>query len=260
MGIPSRYFYYSSIRNLTAAFGSIFSDIHIKRVDSSGQVVNDIRVPLAYGPGDKTILMLQQQDQLRREGEVDVKISLPRLTFFLSNLTYDSTRKLPTLNTIKCQSGLPDGNTIVQQFVPIPYDFEFTVMAFVKNIDDGLQIIEQILPFFPPSLTITLNDIPSLNIKRDVPVTLTSVSQDDIYEGQVEEDRILTWTLTFVAKGYIYPPISETASKIIKTAYVNVFEGEFGETTDKIYGIKLEVDPLDAKYTDTWTIKYTRTE
>ena len=258
MGIPSSYFYHSTIRNLTAAFGSIFTDIHVKRVDSSNNVVKDLRVPLAYGPGDKTILMLQQQYALRTEGGVDVKITLPRLSFFLSNMTYDSTRKLPTLNTIKCQNG--DGDSIITQFVPIPYDFEFTVMAFVKNIDDGLQIIEQILPFFPPSLTITLNDIPSLNIKRDVPITLTSVSQDDIYEGQVEEDRILTWTLTFVAKGYIYPPISGTAAKIIKTAYVNVFDGESGDTTDKIYGLKVEVDPLDAEYTDPWTIKYTRTE
>lgn len=254
MPIPQTYFYHSSVRNLTAAFGSLFTNMLIKRVDTNNQVVTTIRVPIAYGPGDKTIKMLQQQDTLRTEGGVDIKISLPRLSFFLSNLTYDATRKLPTLNSVKCQNG--DGDSVIQQFVPIPYDFEFTLMAFVKNIDDGLQIIEQILPHFPPSYTITTNDIPSLNIKRDVPITLTSVSQDDVYEGAVEEDRILQWTLTFMAKGYIYPPISSDVAKVIKTTYVNVFEGEFG-SSDRLFGMVLEVDPLTAEYTDDWTIKYT---
>jgi hypothetical protein len=339
--LNSSNFYFSTIRNLTAAFGSLFNNIRVVRYNQDGSVATTIKVPLGYASADKTITMLQQQDVQRRENFVDVKIILPRLSFELTSISYDSTRKQQTIgknvyvppsnltfnaatavnvtdntiaipshnlrtgqsikysmgsgtvigstgisnngtyyaikvnnNTIKLAStkSLAEAGTALDitsvgsgtaslsssysgQYNPVPYNFEFTVNLFVKYIDDGLQIIEQILPYFTPFYTITMNDIPSLDMKRDVQITLTSVSQSDEYEGAVEDDRIITWTMTFVANSWIYPPISD--SKIIKTAVTNFYELD---TTQKLVTTTVSVNPSTADRDDNYTIDTTITE
>jgi hypothetical protein len=331
-------FYFSSIRNLTAAFGSMFNNIKIQRIDKSGSVESIIRVPISYGPADKTILMLQQQSQSRASGAVEVKIVLPRISFALTSMTYDTARKVPSVNknitksrklsfnaatavnttnsTINIQNhnlrtgqsiqytkgtgdvigGLTDGvvyycyvvnknsfrlaqtktaaeagNTITlnsvgsgsstfttsysANFDPIPYNFEFTLSIFVKYIDDGLQIIEQILPYFTPFYTITMNDLAVPDLKRDVTVNLTSVTNQDVYEGLVEDDRTIEWDLTFVASAWIYPPVRDTT--VIKIAETNFFELD---TDQKLVTTTVQVNPLDANSDDNYTIDTTITE
>lgn len=328
-------FYFSSVRNLTAAFGSIFNNIRIQRIDSAGNIESVIKVPIAYGPADKTILMLQQQSQNRLTGGVEVKIVLPRISFSLTSMSYDSARKIPSINrkvnnsriinfnaltavsvdsnTITISShnlrtgqgikytkgagnligGLTDGNiyyvyvvnktqirlassktaaeagntlvltsvgsgtsnfttTYSTSFEPVPYNFEFTLSIFVKYIDDGLQIIEQILPYFTPFYTLTMNDFATSDLKRDVLVNLTSVSQQEIYEGLVEEDRTIEWDLTFVASAWIYPPVRDTG--IIKIAETNFFELD---TDQMLVTTRVEVNPLTANREDNYTIDTT---
>ena len=115
------------------------------------------------------------------------------------------------------------------QYNPVPYNFEFSLYAFVKYIDDGLQIVEQIVPYFTPFYTVTLNDVPAYGLKRDVPISLTSITSEDQYQGDVAEDRIITWTFTFSAAGWVYPPVKDS-SGIIKNIDVNFKDLDYEQT------------------------------
>lgn len=252
MSIPLKTFYHSSVRNITAAFGSLFTNVVVQRIKEDNTVDNVIRVPLAYASGDKTIKLLQQQDIQRRENRLDVKISLPRMSFDLTSMNYDSARKTPSVNYLMYGSTGVGNKSMERLFNPVPYNIEYSLNIFTKYVDDSLQIIEQILPYFTPQYTLTLNDIPSLGITRDVPIYITSISKDDTYEGAVEEDRILQWTLTFIANAWIYPPVSD--SNIIKKAYTNLFDFD---SEEKLYGVLYEVIPATADRDDSYTIQKT---
>lgn len=247
MPFEDNHYYHSSIRRLTAAIGSLLKNMRIVRLNPDTSIHSTIVVPLSYASGDRAITMIQQQREPRAREDMEIRIALPRITFSLTGMTYDSPRKSqPLINTIY-------GNTVdgvaSTQFKPIPYDFEYTVNVWVKNMDDGLQIIEQIAPYFRPFYTITMNDIPNLNISRDVPVALTSISQEDIYEGMIEDERIINWTITLLAKGWLYPPIS--SSNVIKTAYTNLLDLDSGE---RIFGSVLTINPSSAEKNDEYTI------
>lgn len=142
------------------------------------------------------------------------------------------------------------------QYNPIPYNFDFTLYAFVKYIDDGLQIIEQIVPYFTPFYTVTMNDIPAHGVKRDVPISLTSITSEDQYQGDVADDRIITWTLNFTAAGWVYPPVKDSAG-VIKDIDVNFinFNNEQVLAT-----VNIVVDPLTANKNEQYDIITTITE
>jgi T4-like virus Myoviridae tail sheath stabiliser len=144
----------------------------------------------------------------------------------------------------------------VSQYAPVPYDFEFTLYIYVKFIDDGLQIIEQIIPYFTPFYTITMDDIKPYDVKRDVAISLTSIVSEDLYQGDVAEDRVITWTLTFNAKGWVYPPINN-ASSIIKTADVRFFDMD---NNQRLTDVTVQVDPLTANIDDDYIITTTITD
>jgi hypothetical protein len=247
MAFENNHYYHSSIRRLTAAIGSLLKNMRIVRLNPDASIHSTIIVPLSYASGDRAITMIQQQKEQRIREDVEVRIALPRITFSLTGMTYDSPRQSqPVINTIynNTVSGIA-----TTQFKPIPYDFEYTVNLWVKNMDDGLQIIEQIAPYFRPFYTVTLEDIPSLNIIRDVPVALTSISQEDIYEGIVEDERIINWTITLLAKGWLYPPIS--SSNVIKTAYTNLLDLD---NEERIFGSILTIDPANAEKDDEYEV------
>lgn len=212
------YFYFQTTRSLIAAFGQIFNDIVVNRYSDNGNrgtVLNTIKVPISYAPIDKILVQLQQKQepqQLTKETglptKTRTKISLPRLSYQITNYQYDSERKLNTLG----QTISPNTNNIgtyLMQLNPVPYDISFEVAIMVKNNADGLQIIEQILPSFAPSYTINLSVIPEMGLERDVPVILANITQDDRFEGVPEENRILIWRLNFVCKAMIYPVIKD---------------------------------------------------
>lgn len=142
------------------------------------------------------------------------------------------------------------------QYQPVPYNFDFTLYAFVKYIDDGLQIIEQITPYFTPFYTVTMNDVPAYGVKKDVPITLTSITSEDQYQGDVADDRIITWTLNFTAAGWLYPPVKDSAG-VIKDIDVNFidFDSERLLTT-----INTRIDPLTANKNEQYDIITTITE
>ena len=319
-----KYFYNKNIRNIVILFGTIFNDINIRRVDSDGVIKQNLKVPIAYGPAQK-YLVRAEQSRIDDDDE-SVGITLPRMSFEIITMTYDSTRKLQTTqkitelkllnNLLEIQisnggvgyteaptitiedapstgqtatatasinengevtsitltnvgfgynsipkvsilSGSGNGaranavldpvtkdiNKIAAIYTPVPYNFDIDLSIMVLNSDDGAQILEQILPYFTPEFQVTMNEIKTLGIKRDIPIVLNSVSSEDDYEGDFGARRNLVHTLSFTVQGYIYGPISEQG--VIREVDVNVGTN-FEDIEIQLINIDVKPDPITA--------------
>ena len=209
-------YYHQTIRKYVAVFGTLFNDLNIERTNASGTVTEKIKIPLAYGPKQKWLLAMSDTTASRKV----TATRSPRMGFALTSVDYDSVRKLNTVGkNWAANSSLSTTTTLLSQFNPVPYNFAFDLFILVKNAEDGTQILEQILPYFTPEFTVTVNTIPDMGIKADIPIILNSSSVADEYEGDLATRRTITWTLSFTLKGYIYPDIK--SSSIIKTVEVN---------------------------------------
>ena len=211
-------FYHETIRNVIVAFGTMFNNIQIVRKDNSGTIIQSMKVPLAYGPKQKFLVRLDQDPSL----SAATAITLPRLGFEIGSLTYDTARKMNRVQKFKkVKSSSSDANKLDTQFMPVPYNMDITLYAMAKNSDDALQIVEQILPFFQPDYTLTLNDMADMGIKRDVPIILNSIDYEDSYQGDFESRRAIIYTMGFTTKFYLYGPV--TSSSVIKTVQVDQY-------------------------------------
>ena len=208
-------FYHETMRKVVVAFGTIFNNINIVRTNSSGATVQSMKVPLAYGPKQKFLTRLREDPNLNKK----VALTLPRIGFEISGISYDPSRKLNSVQKIKKTNDSTDGKTLSSQFMPVPYNMDFELVVMAKQSDDALQIVEQILPFFQPDYTITLNDNSSMGTTRDVPIILSNVTYADEYEGSFEDRRVITYTLSFTAKFYLYGPVTD--QKVIKSVPVS---------------------------------------
>ena len=214
------YFYHESLRKIVVAFGTIFNNINIQRKDSSGNVVQSIKVPLAYSPKEKFIARLDQQPDLVEDRRVAV--TLPRMGFEISGISYDPGRKLNRLGAVKkVRSSATDGKIMNKQFNPVPYNINLNLYSFTASAEGGLQIIEQILPFFQPDYTVTIRTVPELNLVRDVPIILNNVNYEDTYSGDFTTRRAVVYTLGFTAKTYLYGPISQ--QRVIKETQTDMY-------------------------------------
>lgn len=222
-------FYHGSIRKYVTLFGTLFNDIQIDRLDSSNNVYQTIKVPISYGPKEKTLARLDQDPDIDRK----YAILLPRMSFELTNINYAGDRKLATVNK-NVKVDVDNEYVMKYQYNPVPYDFMFTLSVMTKNAEDGTRIVEQILPFFTPSWTPTVNIVPEMNIVVDVPVVLLDVITQDTYEGNFEERRSLTWTLNFILKGYLFGPV--TKANVINVANVNFFDATLYDNIDTAPG------------------------
>ena len=209
-------YYHETIRKYVAVFGTLFNDINIQRKNSSGVVTEQIKVPIAYEAKDKMLL------RVRRGSKADesVGISLPRMGFDLNAIVYDPARKLNTLGQTYAANNATNSTTLLKQYNPVPYNFDFTLSAMVDNSEDGAQIFEQIVPFFTPEFTVSVNLVPSMNIKPDITIIMNDVSIEDSYEGELVVRREIIWTLNFMLKGYIYPDVK--SGSVTKSVIVNL--------------------------------------
>ena len=204
---------HDSLRKYIIVFGTVFNDIYLNRLSATNEVLQTLKVPLTYGPKDKVLARLDQNPELLNQ----VGIVLPRISFEMTSLEYDSTRKLNTLNKLTKQSATAGTDDEVKyQYQPVPYDMQFEMNILVKNAEDGTRIVEQIVPYFTPDFTVSVNLVPEVDGPRDIPIILNSISSQDQYEGNFTERRVLTWTLNFTLKGYLYGPTKK--SKLIKLA------------------------------------------
>ena len=239
-------FYNSSIKNYTSVFGTLFNDLAITRV--KGAKSQTVKVPLQYASKDKAWSRRTEDPT----ANLDVSAVFPRMAFMLTGMNIDHIRKTNPTQYIAQAASL----TATSSFPPIPYNFEYELYIASANIEDGLQIVEQILPFFNPEFTVTTKDIPALGLNMDVPVVLNSVNYtDNTADTDFSENRIIEWTLSFTVKGYLYGPIS-TDKKIIKTTKVFIFE-EMPLTPTEDYDelVRVKVNPSSADPDDPHTIK-----
>jgi len=213
------YYYHEIIRKTIIGFGTLFNQINIKHQDSDDTTtISDIRVPLAYGPIQKFLARIRQQADLNKP----VQISLPRMSFEMTSIQYDPTRKSSLTQTFKACTG----SNLKKVYLPVPYNIGFDLNIMVKLNDDGLQIIEQILPYFQPAFNITINLVDSIGEKRDVPIILESINFQDDYEGDFSTRRVLIYTLRFTAKTYLFGPIADSSEGLIKKVQVDTFTGD----------------------------------
>ena len=206
--------YFGIIKKAITVFGKLFSDIQIQRTDSTGVVTQTISVPIAYAAKEKYLVRIDSDPTLGN----NTQVSLPRLSFEITDYTYDPSRKVNKMNKVACQSG----STAKSQFSPVPYNISISLYLLTKTIEDGLAVVEQILPIFTPDYTMSINAVPDLNIVNDVPIILNDITVEDEYEGSFQERRYIIHTFNFTMKVNIFGHMN--TSKIITKVFANVGE------------------------------------
>ena len=209
-------YYHETIRKYVAVFGTLFNDINIQRRNSAGVITEQIKVPIEYSAKDKLLLHIRRMSTT----DASVQTTLPRMGFVLTGITYDGTRKLNTLGQVYAANTAAGTSTLMKQYNPVPYNFDFELTAAVDNAEDGAQIFEQIVPFFTPEFTVSVSLIPSMNIKPDISIVLNSTATEDSFEGDFTTRREIIWTFGFLMKGYIYPDIK--SGSVTKSVIVNL--------------------------------------
>jgi hypothetical protein len=209
-------FYFASTRKYVTMFGTLFNDINITRTDANNTPIETLKVPIAYGPKEPMLARLTQDPNLNKK----VAIKLPRMGFELTSMNYAADRKLQSV--MKNTKAVSNNTRVDSQYVPVPYDMSFSLYIMAKNAEDGSKIIEQILPYFTPEFTPSLNLIPEMGITMDIPVVLINVTSQDTYESNFIERRALTWTLDFIVKGYFFGPIKRAST--ITLANTNFYD------------------------------------
>ena len=244
-----QHFYHSHIRKAVSIFGTLFNNINVQRKDAAGNSINNVKVPLSYGPKQKFLARLFEEPDLNAP---EVAIRLPRMSFELTSLQYDTSVKLNKMNTIVKPNAF--GRATVRN--PVPYILNFELNVYAKSQDDALQIVEQILPYFNPEYVVTIKEIPSLDITRDIPIVLQSVGYSDDYEGDFTSRRVLMYTLDFSMKVFFYGPVNPNQG-VIKDAIVNTRDWD-GQ--DLMQTVRDTVVPLSAQKDGVYTIEETITD
>jgi len=212
--LSNDFFSHRTIRKVVVAFGTMFNDLIVTRATSAVVNKEKFKVPLSYGAKEKYLTLITSDPTLTKS----IAITVPRISFNLDSLSYDPTRK--QMSTIRNFSA-NTSTAVKTQFAPVPYNFEFSLSIYVRNTEDGTQILEQILPFFTPDFTVTVDFIPPMDQKYDLPIILNSVTSSVDYEGDMSTTRTIMWDLSFTVKGYIWPPIK--SGEIIRQANTNIY-------------------------------------
>jgi hypothetical protein len=210
-------FYFSLLRKYVILVGTLFNNIRITRTDASGNQVSLMRVPITYAPKDKMLARVIQDPNIDRP---TATLPLPAISFEMGKMAYDGSRKLNTIGRTSVKDSTAPSK-LKYQYNPVPYNIEFKVYIYAKNAEDGTKIIEQILPYFTPDWTTTVNLIPEMEVTMDIPITLNNIGYSDTYDGDFKERRAIIWTLDLVLKGYLYGPVKK--SGIIKFINTNFY-------------------------------------
>ena len=221
-------FYHRTIRKMVVTFGTLFNDLEIVRYTQSGVPKEKLKVPLSYGSKERYLTRLTSDPNTIKA----INTLVPRMSFNLDNLEYDTSRK--QISTLRNFSSETD-STVKTQFVPVPYNYEFSLSIYVRNTEDGTQILEQILPFFTPDFSVVVDFIPSMDQKYTVPIILNSVASTVDYEGADADGttRLIIWDLNFTVKSYIWPPVK--SGNLITRANTQLYIDLTNQAEQKAY-------------------------
>ena len=235
-------FYHSTIRKSIIAFGNMFNNITIDRKNSSGAVVQSLRIPLAYAPRQKFLARIAQQPVVE---ETSQQVILPRMSFEMTGIMYDPQRRI---SLVQQNRSLNTSTTSLNaQYAPTPYNMNLSLYIYSKNQDDALQIVEQILPYFNPDYNLSFKAIPSMGITHDLPILLENITYEDDYEGDLSTRRSIIWTLNFVMKLNFYGPINRQG--IIRRVDVDTYSD--AELSKRINQYDVTASPSTAAPGDT---------
>jgi hypothetical protein len=210
-------FFFSLFRKYLTYFSYCFSDLNTERY-TDGVMTQRIKVPIQYGSKNKQLVRVDTDPNIAK----DTSLTVPRMSFVYTDCRYDGARKLASMNqSVNANTTAP--NRMNAQFTPVPYNITFKLYVYVNQLEDGTRIVEQILPFFTPDFTASLNLIPEMNEIRDIPIILDSIDIDDQFAGGMLENRAIIYTLTFTMKAYFYAPIMN--KPIIKFANTDLWFG-----------------------------------
>ena len=223
------YFYHQIFRKIVIGFGTLFNEIYIKKTDQNGNTISSTKVPIAYGPVQKFLARIEQSP---KDLNNPVQITLPRLSFEFNGLSYDSERKLPATNSF-VSTLIKDDQKLQATFMPIPYVMNFSLHIMGQQNEDMLQIMEQILPYFHPAYTITIDLLQEIGEKKDIPVILESVNMQDDYEGNYDSRRALVYTVNFKAKMFLFGPSKDVSDGIIKEVSIGYVAGSTSDDPEK---------------------------
>ena len=230
------YSYHEIFRRTVVAFGTLFNNIELRRSNDA------MKVPLAYGPKQKFLARL---DQTPDPTNKRVQITLPRISFEINGIQYDSSRKVSPTQKIKVAKDVDENKNV---YMPVPYNLSFELAIISKNQEDGMQILEQILPFFQPHYNLSVKLIPDIDDTRDVPVVLTSVDYEDDYENNFQTRRAIIYTLQFTVKTYLYGPVTD--AKIIKKVVTDMYTKVDTTSAPREVRYTIQPDPITADADD----------
>ena len=252
----SRYFYHQHIRKAIIAFGTLFNNIQIRRTNDTDETVQSLFVPLSYAPKQKFIDRIREAPELET-GRATFAITLPRIGFEITTFNYDPSRKLAVRQNVRAVDDSGNSATGVRySFVSTPYNMGIGMSVFAKNQDDGLQIIEQILPYFNPDFNVTINTIPELGVRNDLQIVLENVTYQDEWEGSFDKRLSVVWDLNFTVKLNMYGYVRDAnlIKKVIQNIYADPALVEGQVPTNSFIGTKIttEPDPTTALPTDAY--------
>jgi hypothetical protein len=234
----SQYFYHQLTRKYIMLFGNMFNNITVKRVDKDDNTeIERFKVPITYGSKEKYFVRLKQDLDLNNP----IQVVLPRMSFELLGISYDPTRKQNSLLPVARANNTTHAS---MQYMGVPYDLEFELEIYARSVDDGTHVIEQILPYFNPDYTVTINAVPDVGLTKDIPLVLKSIGHAVEHDGTYDVVRYVTWTLSFTMKAYYFGPVSQ--SKIIRTVFANIFNDPALQSG---YIVRLNTDGMAANST-----------
>jgi len=223
-------YYHQTLRKNVTLFGTLFNNIFINTVADDGTVINTKPVPIAYGPKEKTLARVEANPGFDRQ----YQILLPRMSFMMTGMSYDPSRKLATTRKHKMVPDDSGGEGVESRlkyvYNPVPYTIDFELAIMVRYAEDGTRILEQILPYFGPEWTASVRLIPELDVVLDIPVALVNVGVEDTFETGIDESRRIIWTLNFSMKTYLFGPIKRSGT--IRISDTNFFDATVTGDTD----------------------------
>lgn len=240
----SKPYYYNTIRKIVVAFGNIFNELSIDRVNSEGQIIRTIQIPLSYTPKEKFVRLITEYSKI--DDNTHIQETLPRMGFELTSLEYAPERKTNTMEKIV----EVDGDSTKYMFNRVPYNLGFSLYIATRKLDDAFRIVEQILPYFTPELTVKIIDKGDYNISTNVPYILTSTNFEITSDGSPEDDqRSVVWELNFTAKAYLYAATRD--SGVIKKTIVDINNTISDQFLEQYVA---SVDPVSANPDDEYNI------
>ena len=251
------HFYHKRVRTAVSVFGSLFNNLYVIGKNSSNEVISQAKVPLSYAPKRNFLQRIQEMNN-GEDAERRVAIKLPRMSFEITQMTYDAERQLPKTNNIS--TAIANSiNSRQKLFTSTPYNISFQLNVYAKSQDDALQIVEQVLPFFTPQYTVTVKPFSDIaTLTEDVPITLTGVQMQDDFEGAIEQRRTIVYSLDFDMKIAFHGPLND--GKIIRDVRNEFFIIGAGLADSDEYLQTLKVTPnpisvsMDSDYGFTETI------